>query len=39
MIVAVIGEKGGTDKTTVSTNLAGMRASSGADVIILDADR
>jgi len=39
MIVAVLGEKGGTGKTTFSTNLAGMRASAGRDVVILDADR
>ena len=39
MIVAVIGEKGGTGKTTVSTNLAGMRACDGRDVLVVDADR
>ena len=27
MIVAVLGEKGDTGKTTLATNLAGMRAS------------
>ena len=39
MIVAVLGEKGGTGKTTFSTNLAGMRAGAGRDVLIVDADR
>jgi chromosome partitioning protein len=39
MIVAVLGEKGGTGKTTLATNLAGMRAADGRDVLLLDADR
>lgn len=39
MIVAVLGEKGGTGKTTLATNLAGMRAAEGWDVLLLDADR
>lgn len=39
MIVAVLGEKGGTGKTTFSTNLAGMRAAAGRDVLVVDADR
>src|SRR4051812_42711656 len=39
MIVAVLGEKGGTGKTTFATNLAGMRAGAGGDVLIVDADR
>jgi chromosome partitioning protein len=39
MIVAVLGEKGGTGKTTLATNLAGMRAAEGRDVLLLDADR
>jgi chromosome partitioning protein len=41
MIVAVLGEKGGTGKTTFATNLAGMRASEGEgrDVLLIDADR
>lgn len=39
MIVAVLGEKGGTGKTTFSTNLAGLRALSGKDVLVVDADR
>jgi chromosome partitioning protein len=41
MIVAVLGEKGGTGKTTLATNLAGMRAAEGQgrDVLLIDADR
>ena len=39
MIVAVLGEKGGTGKTTLATTLAGMRAAEGQSVILLDADR
>jgi chromosome partitioning protein len=39
MIIAVLGEKGGTGKTTLATNLAGMRAAEGYDVLIVDADR
>ena len=39
MIVAVLGEKGGTGKTTLATNLAGMRAAECRDVLLLDADR
>src|SRR5215470_17085985 len=39
MIIAVLGEKGGTGKTTLATNLAGMRAAANRDVLIIDADR
>jgi cellulose biosynthesis protein BcsQ len=39
MIVAMLGEKGGTGKTTFATNLAGMRAATSRDVLILAADR
>lgn len=39
MIVAVLGEKGGTGKTTFATNLAGLRAAAEQDVLIIDADR
>ena len=39
MIVAVVAEKGGVGKTMVATNLAGMRASSGRRVLLIDADR
>jgi chromosome partitioning protein len=38
MIVIVSSEKGGTGKTTISTNLAIMRAQKGADVFLIDAD-
>lgn len=38
-VVAVLGEKGGTGKTTFAANLAGMRAESGRSVLMLDADR
>jgi chromosome partitioning protein len=41
MIVAVLGDKGGTGKTTLATNLAGIRAAEdqGRDVLLIDADR
>jgi chromosome partitioning protein len=39
MIVAILRGKGGTGKTTLATNLAGMRAAEGRDVLIIDADR
>ena len=39
MIVAVVAEKGGVGKTMVATNLAGMRASVGRRVLLIDADR
>lgn len=38
MIVVVGGIKGGSGKTTVSTNLAVMRALEGRDVLLVDAD-
>jgi chromosome partitioning protein len=38
MIVIVSSEKGGTGKTTISTNLAIIRAQKGADVFLIDAD-
>lgn len=38
MIVVVGGIKGGSGKTTVATNLAVMRAASGSDVLLIDAD-
>lgn len=38
MIITVGGIKGGSGKTTVATNLAVMRAESGADVLLVDAD-
>ena len=39
MILLVGGEKGGTGKTTIATNLAAMRAGAGRDVLLLDTDR
>lgn len=39
MIVVVGGEKGGTGKTTVATNLAQMRTSRGKDVLLVDTDK
>ena len=38
MIVVVGGIKGGSGKTTVSTNLVSMRAAEGRDVLLVDAD-
>ena len=38
MIILVGGEKGGTGKTTLAVNLVVMRAMSGKDVLLLDAD-
>ena len=39
MIVGLLAEKGGTGKTTLATNLAGMRAAAGQRVLLVDADR
>lgn len=39
MIVLIGGEKGGTGKTTLATNLVAMRAASGGDVLLVDTDR
>lgn len=38
MIILVGVEKGGTGKTTLATNLAVMRKSSGKDILLVDAD-
>lgn len=38
MIVVVASEKGGTGKTTISTNIAVIRAQNAADVLLIDAD-
>ncbi|MGZ8187828.1 MAG: AAA family ATPase [Methylosarcina sp.] len=38
MIVLIGGEKGGTGKTTLATNLAAMRALAGRDVLLMDTD-
>jgi len=39
MIVLVGGEKGGVGKTTLAVNLAAMRARTGHDVLLVDADK
>lgn len=39
MIVLVGGEKGGTGKTTILTNLAAKLAIEGKDILIVDADK
>jgi chromosome partitioning protein len=39
MIILIGGEKGGTGKTTVATNLSASLATAGRDVLLLDADR
>jgi len=38
MIVLIGGEKGGTGKTTLATNLAALRKASGRDVLLVDTD-
>lgn len=38
MIILIGGEKGGTGKTTLATNLAAQRALAGHDVLLVDAD-
>lgn len=38
MIILIGGEKGGTGKTTIATNLAQMRASRGSDILLIDTD-
>lgn len=38
MIIVIGGEKGGTGKTTIATNLAVMRARAGRDVLFVDTD-
>lgn len=38
MKLCVVGEKGGTGKTTIATGLAACRAAAGRDVLLIDAD-
>ena len=38
MIITVGGIKGGSGKSTVATNLATIRAMTGSDVLLIDAD-
>lgn len=39
MIILIGGEKGGTGKTTIATNLAAIRAFKGHDVLLVDTDK
>lgn len=39
MIIILGGEKGGTGKTTLATNLAAMRVVKGHDVLLVDTDK
>lgn len=39
MIIILGGEKGGTGKTTLATNLAAMRVMNGHDVLLVDTDK
>ncbi|KJW03736.1 AAA family ATPase [Rickettsia argasii] len=39
MIVLIGGEKGGTGKTTIATNLATIRMQTGHDVLLVDTDK
>ena len=38
MIILIGGEKGGTGKTTIATNLAAKRAMENRDVLLIDTD-
>lgn len=38
MIILIGGEKGGTGKTTIASNLAAMRSLEGRDVLLIDTD-
>ena len=38
MVLLIGGEKGGTGKTTIATNLAALRALAGHDVLLVDTD-
>jgi chromosome partitioning protein len=38
MIILVGGEKGGTGKSTIATNLATMRTMKGVDTLLFDID-
>ena len=39
MVVLIGGEKGGTGKTTIATNLAAMRVIKGHDILLVDTDK
>ena len=38
-VIVIGGEKGGTGKTTIATNLAALRAINGVDTLFVDTDR
>ena len=38
MVVLIGGEKGGTRKTTIATNLAALQALAGYNVLLVDTD-
>ena len=38
MVILIGGEKGGTGKTTIATNLAALRALAWHDVLLVDTD-
>lgn len=38
VIILIGGEKGGSGKTTIATNMAAMRAAQGRDVLLVDTD-
>ncbi|PQJ26988.1 chromosome partitioning protein [Salinibacter sp. 10B] len=39
MVILIGGEKGGTGKTTLATNLAALRSNEGRDVLLVDTDK
>ena len=39
MIILIGGEKGGTGKTTIATNLAAIRSRKGHDILLVDTDK
>ena len=39
MIIVIGGEKGGTGKTTICTNIASIMAREGSDLLIIDTDK
>jgi chromosome partitioning protein len=39
VIILIGGEKGGTGKTTIATNLAAIRTIEGHDILLVDTDK